>query len=205
MTSRTASTRPEITHIRHGSASRRVARVARCFGAGILLAVLGACGGSDSPAAPSPAPTPAPPSRSTIDITQNGTAQLCLSPVLGKNFRLALPVRVTESAGLAANGNFARLQLFLVGTEVERIELGVNGLITAFGTNFLAANGSLAGTLNFDFITSDFDSRRLTINFIDGRGNSLDTVIGNIDLETVIFCSVMSVEEDGGTLHLSRE
>lgn len=83
---------------------------------GILAA---ACGGGGSPSAPS-TPTPTLPARSSLVVSQNGTALLGISPSPLHIFRLRVPFRVVESAGLGARMNFVRLQLYRGTSEIER-------------------------------------------------------------------------------------
>jgi hypothetical protein len=126
-------------------------------------------GGGSSPATPS---TPAPPSAAQFTVTQTGRGLIGLSPASCCSFRIKVPLTVTESAGLGANANYARLSFIRSGVEIERQEIGSTAIIAQLGTNHFAGRSTLSVNLLFDFNSPfNFDTLSLTINFTDDRGN----------------------------------
>jgi hypothetical protein len=152
----------------------------------LAAALLPACGSDDGTITP----TPSGPSQATITVTQTSQGQVCFSPTGGFNLRARIPIRITESAGLAASINFIRLSLLRGGAEVERREITAGAITSGLGTNRVAANGSVTATLSFDFNTSDFDSFRLEFNFTDDRGTVLQATLTALDVIAIATCSI---------------
>src|SRR5438874_5353547 len=107
-----------------------------------LTGLLQACGGGGGGGTTTPS-APTGPSQANIVVTQTAQAQVCISPLASFNLRLAIPVRITESAGMAANFNFIRLQLLRGGVEIERQEVGSTSIIAGLGSNRLSASGTI--------------------------------------------------------------
>ncbi len=153
---------------------------------GLAMTGLPACGGGGTST-----PTPVGPSQANIVVTQTSQAQVCLSPLASFNLRLAIPIRITESAGLGANFNFVRLQLLRGGVEIERQEIGASSITAGLGTNRVAANATINAPLRMDFNTSNFDNFNLLFNFTDDRGNVLQANLNNItNVTAVTTCTV---------------
>jgi hypothetical protein len=151
---------------------RRVLVLAAGLG---LAATLGACGGgggsngggcSTNPAGPGCA-TPPPPAPSA-SISGTGGGSLVLHPSIDGRFAVAMetPIRITESAGGAADWGFARMQIFNRGVEVERTELTAND-IRAAGFGRIGANSNSVYRVIFRFNTDDFDRIDITLGFSD--------------------------------------
>lgn len=150
---------------------------ARLVGSTLVLMSLVACGGGGGTSGPTSATTG--PSQATITVAQAATGQVCISPLPNVIYRLRVPVRITESAGLGASVNFARLRLIRGGVEIERREITANDIIASQGTNRLAPNGTLTPTLSIDFNSDPFslDPSPLSFGFTDDRGNNLTAEI----------------------------
>ncbi len=166
-----------------------------------LLAVIGfamvaaGCGGG-SPTAPTAPPAAAATptvARAVLSVTQNGTAQLCLSPTTTFTYRLRVPIQVRETAGLSANINFIRLDLLsAAGVSLERREIGANTIIAGIGTNIVGPGATNNWAFSIDFNNSDFSSARFLFNFGDAKGNSIDvTLTGLNPLTVVAACSTI--------------
>jgi hypothetical protein len=153
-----------------------------------LALVLPSCGGGGGGNGPNPVPTPAPVSAAVLRVEQTATATLCVSPLSGFNFRIFIPFRITESAGLGANVNFVRFSLLRGGAEVERHEIGANDIIRVAGTNHISANGSISGRLIFDFNQSNFDTDRTEFNFTDDRSNNQSATLTNLQATFANTC-----------------
>jgi hypothetical protein len=160
-----------------------------CLAVAASLAACGGGGGGGNVTTPS---VPAGPSQASIVVTQNGQGQVCLSPLADFNYRLRLPIRIAESAGLGANMNFFRLSLLRAGVEVERREATANTIISGLGTNRLAASGNITATLTMDFNSDSFDTARFAFSFTDDKGNNLQA---NFDLppSNVSFAVVCTI------------
>lgn len=65
-------------------------------------------------------------------------------------------MRISETAGGAADWGFARLSFILKGAEIERLELNAND-IRARGYGRIAANSNTVYTVIFRFNSDDFD------------------------------------------------
>jgi hypothetical protein len=128
-----------------------------------------------------------------ITVTQPSTAQLCLSPLNDFFFRLRLPIRFAESAGLGANVNFVRLSMLRGATEVERREVTASQL-QALGAQRVNASATVNAVLGFDFNADPdtFDTVRLEFNFTDdNRNNSSQSWPDVTDLVLSLpFCTI---------------
>ena len=128
-----------------------------------------------------------------VTVTQPSTAQLCFSPLNEFFFRLRLPIRFTESAGLGANVNFVRLSMLLGATEVERREVTAAQL-QALGAQRVAASATVNAVLGFDFNADPdtFDTVRLEFNFTDANRNNSSAVWPDVtDLVLSLpFCTI---------------
>jgi hypothetical protein len=156
----------------------------------LLVLSLGGCGGGGSSNAPTPPTTQPGPTAASITVTQSSQGQLCFSPAAGFSYRLRLPIRISESAGLGANINFARLTLFLRGVEVERREIGSAAIIAGVGTNRLNPRETQNVIITFDFNNDTFDSSRLEINFSDDRGNVHNIAVPITNLTAQNSCTI---------------
>ena len=88
-------------------------------------------------------------------------------------------MRITESGGVRAHINFARLEVFRATGELEeRQEIGAGQIIQGVGDNVLEANSSEEATITFFFRATIKKGRqlRLTMGFTDDQGNDIETV-----------------------------
>jgi len=95
------------------------------------------------------------------------------SPRPGFNYRITIPVTIRETAGLGANMDAMRFQLFANGRSVETQEIGANDIIAVSGSNRLTAGSTRNFTLAFDMNAGQASSGLLTLFFTDDRGNRL--------------------------------
>jgi hypothetical protein len=129
------------------------------------LVSLAACGGGNPP---DPVPSPTPPPAPAASITGTGSGNLVLHPSIDRRFAIAMetPIRLTETAGGAADWGFARLQVINRGVEIERTELTAND-IRASGFGRIAANSNQVYNVIFRFNSDDFDRIDITLGFSD--------------------------------------
>lgn len=135
------------------------------------------CGGS-SPSSPTPVvvATPTPPAAA---ITATGNGALVLHPSIVSAFAIAMetPIRIRETAGGAADWNFARLAFFRRGVEIERLEAGAD-TIRAAGASRIIGNSDAAYNLLFRFNSDDFDRIDITLGFTDvNTGRQFTTLV----------------------------
>jgi hypothetical protein len=90
-------------------------------------------------------------------------------------FALETPIRITETAGGTADWNFARIQLFKNGAEVERNELGAD-VIERAGHKKITARVNQVYTPVFRFNDDNFDDARVTLGFSDLKDGRQFTV-----------------------------
>jgi hypothetical protein len=141
----------------------------------LALAVFGCNSDSSSPTTPTTTTTSAPagPSTAIINLTilDSGLLAGGQGNLVGFSFRLQ------ESAGLGANINFIRVEIFRpTGEFVERQEIGSGEIVNQTGTNRLEANESRDMTVIMGFRAAVKKGRiiRLTVGMTDDRGNNQD-------------------------------
>jgi hypothetical protein len=124
---------------------------------------LAACGDKVGP--PPPPPPPPPPAAA---VTATGAGSLVLHPSRDARFTFAMatPIRISETAGGAADWGFARIQFFNRGAEVERTELTATD-IRAAGYGRIAASSNQVYNVVFRFNSQDFDRIDITLGFSD--------------------------------------
>jgi len=153
-----------------------------------LVTLLSGCGGGVTNPPPPPPPPPVPPAA----ITARGAGVLVVHPSADSRFVVALetPIRITETGGGTADWNFARMQLFLGGKEVERFELGADFINNA-GFKRIAANQNKTYSIIFRSNADDFDDIVMTLGFSDLKdGRQFTAEIGlatfeNIDISII--------------------
>jgi len=160
--------------MQHTRPSRHPAGRASFLGVRLLLGLalaLPGCGGGDS-TTPTPTPTPTPgPTQANVTVTINnptygpgGTA--------GFGYSLEFGLNVRESAGLGANINFVRLEIFNAsGSLLERSENGAN---TVPGGNRLNPNSSRDFNVILGFNSDPLNGRYVVIRLgtTDDRGHA---------------------------------
>jgi hypothetical protein len=112
-------------------------------------------------------------SRADIDVEILNIGAL----VSGQGNLLFVEIRITESAGLGANINFARLEVFRATGELEeRAEIGANDIIEGVGDNRLEAKATEEATLTFLFRATVKTGRQLelTLGFTDDNRNNIE-------------------------------
>jgi hypothetical protein len=156
----------------------------------------GAChsgGGGGSPAAPPPVTQP-PASRAEISVTQTAEGQVCISPLVNRNVRIVLPMRITESAGLGFHVNAIRLTLFLNGQKVERSEMTSTDIKSLLGgNNHLAARSSTNIKFMHDVVATvdSYDALGYLLRFKDDNDNETEMVLNPpFDVITLFFCTI---------------
>ena len=120
---------------------------------------LPACGGSNNMTGPTPVPQPAGASQAKVAVTvSNATYDFSDDPSF--NYQLTFGLQITESAGLAANVNFIRLEVYGAGDALlERREIGA----TNFGSNRLPANGNVTYNVKMHFNSDPLVGRYVLI------------------------------------------
>jgi hypothetical protein len=146
-------------------------QVAACL---LVLAAVTACGGSSSSSNPV---GPSTPTVAQAKITVSAAAPtFSLSPLANFNYRVVIPVTITESAGLGANINFIRLSQIANGAEIERQEISATNLISQTGSNRLSASTTRSFTLTYDVNDGRATTGQLDFNFTDDRSNTGDAL-----------------------------
>jgi len=138
---------------------------------------LSGCGGGGTDPTPTTTTTSAPAvSRADISVEVLGFAAVGS----GQGNLFAIGLRMTERAGLGANINFIRLEVFrATGEFEERQEIGANDLIQQTGSNRLEARATRElNPVVFTFGATIKKGRTLqvTVGFTDDRGNRIDIV-----------------------------
>ena len=145
-----------------------------------LLALAAGCGdgnnGSPTTPTPTPTPTPSQPSQASITVQVLGFGAI----TSGQGNLFGIGLRVTESAGVGANINFIRLDVFrATGQFEERKEIGAGQITAQTGSNRLTANS----TRDLDPVLFLFNATvkkgriiRVTVGFTDDRGNNFEFV-----------------------------
>jgi hypothetical protein len=130
-----------------------------------LVTLLSACGGGGGGG---DVVLPPPPQIPTATITSAGAGALVIHPSADSRFVFAFeaPVRISETAGGTADWNFARMQMFLGGKEIERFEIGADIINTA-GFKKITANQNKVYTIYFRTNQDDFDDIVMTLGFSD--------------------------------------
>ena len=140
----------------------------------LALSVLAGCG-SDGPNDPDPPPPP--PATPAANITATGGGALVVHPSIDPVYAVAVaaPLRIIESAGGSADWNYARMSLFLRGTEIERSEMG-SGALEAAGFGRIPLNSNQVYRTVFRFNADDFDRFDITLGFTDRKDGRTFTV-----------------------------
>jgi len=170
--------------------------------AAAAVAALAACGGgpTEPPPPPPPPPTPA------ATVTATGEGALVLHPSLDARYTFALetPIRIRETAGGAADWNFARISFFLGGKEIERGELG-SDVIQRAGYSRIAANSNQLYNVIFRSNSDNFDRVDITLGFgdiKDARQFTLAVPFSSFS-DVNLSLTPLSVPSDG-TVRLGR-
>jgi hypothetical protein len=139
----------------------------------LALSLLAGCGSSPTEPPPPPPPPPTP----AANITATGGGNLVVHPSIDPTYAVALeaPIRIIESAGGSADWNYARLALFLRGSEIERAEIGA-GTIEAAGYTRIGVNSNQVYRTIFRFNSDDFDRFDVTLGFTDRKDGRTFTV-----------------------------
>jgi hypothetical protein len=133
----------------------------------VLVGLLAGCGGGGDGEPPVDRVV-APPVIPAATLTSAGAGALVLHPSIDSRFELALetPVRITETTGGTADWNFARMQMFRGGREIERFEIGADTINNA-GYKRITANQNRTYTIYFRTNQDDFDDIVMTLGFAD--------------------------------------
>ena len=170
--------------------------------AAAAIAALAACGGG--PTEPSPPPPPPPTPAATVTATGEGVLVLHPSLDARYSFALATPIRIRETAGGAADWNFARISFFLRGKEIERGELG-SDVIQRAGYSRIAANSNQLYNVIFRSNSDNFDRIDITLGFgdiKDARQFTLAVPFSSFS-DVNLSLTPLSVPSDG-TVRLGR-
>ena len=135
-----------------------------CLFVAMATVLLPACGKDTVVQPPPPTPPPVP----AAVVTATGAGSLVLHPSRDARFQIAMrtPIRISETAGGAADWGFARIQFFDRGREIERTELSAND-IRAAGFGRIAASSNQVYTVVFRFNSDEFDRIDITLGFSD--------------------------------------
>ena len=142
----------------------------------LALIVVGCNGGSSTNPSPTTTSTTttAGPSSGVFVLDVLG-AGLLSSDGSGNLFGVEL--RIQETAGLGGAMNFIRLDYFRATGELEeRAELGADDIVSALGTNRIAAGATWQEVVIFFFRASIKKGRELlvTVSITDDRGNTVE-------------------------------
>ena len=147
----------------------------------MLVACLVVAGCGDGTTTPTEMPTTtttsAPTGPNQASITTNITNPVVFTEMGVQVF--TFDMEINESAGLGANINFARLELFrATGEFLERKEIGAGAIAAGVGDNRIEGGTTEAVSVLFTFTSAIKTGRSvvLTVNFTDDRGIGLETV-----------------------------
>ena len=143
---------------------------ARPLSAGLALLVLAACGGSSTPNTPTTTPTPTV-SAASIAVSISAVSAGAGS-ISGFAYETSFTLRLAESAGLGANINFIRMEVYSPGgTLLERVEVGANNF---GGNNRLNAmqTRDLAVRIGFNAQPETGRYVLISVGLTDDRGNN---------------------------------
>ena len=130
-----------------------------------LTVGLGACDDDDESSSTS-GPTTTEVTAAAVTSTGDGLLVVHPSAEPAWAWALEAPVRIAEHAGGSANWNWARISIFRDGQEVERAEIGSDGLSEA-GVSTIAANSAQTYTLVFRLNSNVIDFFILELSFTD--------------------------------------
>lgn len=149
----------------------------------VALVTLPAC--ATSPSEPEP-------ERAVVTVTQSGAAQICFSPSGTHNYRLRVPLLITETAGVGAQVRYVRLALFdSAGAEIERQQVSGPPLATAFGgSDRVAPQATLRGTVGLDFNSAAYTAQRLELGFVDDKGHALTQALNGLQGAPAQNCTI---------------
>jgi len=136
-----------------------------------------ACGDGDTPTNTPPPTTTSTSIPASAKIDVEILSASAASSGQGNLFQVG--VRITESGGVGAHINFARLEVFRATGELEeRQEIGAGQIIAGIGDNRLEPNMSEDAFITFFFRATVKKGRqlRLTMGFTDDQGNDLETI-----------------------------
>ncbi len=120
-------------------------------------------------------PPPPPPPSAVISVEVLDFGGLAT----GQGNLFFVEFKMTESAGVGANINFVRLEVFRATGELEeRQEIGAGQILAESGSNRLEASQTREESVLFGFRATVKKGRtlRLTIGFTDDQGNNHDIV-----------------------------
>lgn len=152
----------------------RAARLLVVIGLAFMCACGNDSGTSPSPVTPSPPSPPPGPSRAQITLEVINFGVLATESAGSLFF---VEIKLQETAGLGANINFLRLEVFrATGEREEAQEIGANDIVGALGSNRLGAGTTWQESVVFYFRATIKAGRqlRLTVGLTDDRGNNFE-------------------------------
>ena len=138
--------------------------------AAVVVAALPSCS-SSSPTPPTPVVTTPAVTAARIAVTLSSVTGRS-STIAGFAYQVSFGLRLAESAGLGANLNFIRMEIYTAGgTLLERLEIGANSFT---GGNRLLANQTRDFNVTMGFNSDPIAGRFLLIGVgtTDDRGNN---------------------------------
>jgi hypothetical protein len=139
-----------------------------------ILAMIG-CNGGDSVVTPTTTTTSVPPGPDAAVIIL--TVLDAAYAAGGQGNLVGFQFRLQETAGLGANMDFIRVEIFRpTGEFIERQEGGAGEIINQLGSNRLEANQTREETVVFGFRATVKKGRliRFTVGMTDDKGNNQD-------------------------------
>jgi hypothetical protein len=158
----------EVMAIRERSAARRLAA-----GASLVLALTFAGCGASNPLNPNPTPTPTPAASKAVVALTLASVHIDVGTLPGFAFTLVSNLHLAESAGVAANIDYIRLDVYLADdTPLERTQISAAQIP---GGNALAASGvrdfaALGLGFNSDIVTGRYVI--VSVGTTDTHGNA---------------------------------
>lgn len=156
----------------------------------VMLAMMMGCDRRTTAPTPISVSIPTQPTeaRVTVDI---GDANITVWSIRPPQARMAFPVTISESAGVAVRVNFVRLDLRWLGRRDHRSEVGANQIITDNGTNLVVGNGRFKISPIFIVpLHSDLSGLRITVGMTDVNGNDKTWTSSSGSLTTRLYNSL---------------
>lgn len=116
-----------------------------------------------------------------ITVDQTAVGVIGLSPRPDKVLRISVPVSVRALNDIPCDLDYARMQIYVGGVEIERSEMSANDIIRQAGSNHVAQGNPLAFTIYFDFShTGVINNLVMYLRATDTKGNVIDTTLLNM-------------------------